>query len=159
MALQVILKSLELVVVLALIVWNYGDSVLDLESVGVGRVVHQHHLIGRPIDHPQILNIRALRGCKTVLPEQSVMNVFVLGVQVVQYHVGVARVTRCKHDHFKIFRKIPQKLCGVGSDVDARLDDLSGWELDWQFYIIRDACVLVAVDQGLVKVKYDAFLI
>ena len=47
----------------------------------------------------------------------------------------------------------------MGSNVDACLDDLSSWESNGQLDVIRRSKCVVAVDKGLIQVKYHCFFI
>lgn len=78
--LDVLLQHLQLEVLFSMVVWDYRDSVVQLVDVGVGRVVHQHHLRKVPVHYPQILHVHSLWGLHAVLPEQSVVHKLLLGV-------------------------------------------------------------------------------
>ena len=65
-----------------------------------------------------------------MVAEESVMDVFVGGVKVVQHHVGVAGMGSSEDDDLEMFGEVFDDLLGVGSDVDASFYDLAGGEGD-----------------------------
>lgn len=65
-----------------------------------------------------------------MLAEESMVDVFVFRVQVVEYNVGVTTVTCCKNDYFEVFAQILENLLGVGTDVYSSLYHLASGESD-----------------------------
>lgn len=103
-ALDVGLQRPQLVIVLALVVGDDGDGVVDLEGVGIGCVVDQQQLRQVPVYHSQILHVDAVVGDVAVLTVQSMVDELVVGVEVVQDDVGIARVACREDDHFEVLR-------------------------------------------------------
>jgi hypothetical protein len=63
-----------------------------------------------------------------VLSKETVMDVLILGIQIIEYNIGVAAVTSCKYNNFKVFAQILENFMSMGSNVDSCLDDFSSWE-------------------------------
>lgn len=80
-------------------------------------------------------------------------DVLLLRIQVVQYHCRVTLVAGGEHDDFAYSRKLLQKLSGVGSDVDPRVDLFARGEPNIELNIVGQAQGFVAVDQSLVQVQ------
>lgn len=99
---EVILKSLHLVVVLPLEVRQNGDSIVQLESIGISRVVDQKHILHRSVQNPQILDEVALVGDKAVLAVETMVDKVTLRVKEVQNFVGIAGVAGSE-DHYLKF--------------------------------------------------------
>lgn len=101
-AFNVALQSTQLVIVFALVIWDYRDSVVQLVGVRVSSVVNQENLGQISIHHPQIFDVDALRSEHTIFPEKSMMDVLVVGVQIVQNYVGIARVACCENYYLEV---------------------------------------------------------
>ena len=72
---------------------EYGNSVIDLESEAVEKVVDNHHVLQFAVlDYPQVFNEEPVLGLHTVLPGEDVADIFMLGVDVV--HDGVRVLLR-----------------------------------------------------------------
>lgn len=67
-----------------------GDAVVQLERIGIGSVVNQSHILEVTVQHAQVLHVHPLLRLETVLPVQSIIDIFAIGVQIIQHHVGVA---------------------------------------------------------------------
>ena len=92
----------QLVIVLSLVVGYYWNSILYLEVVGIGSVIHQHYLTQTPIaQHSQILNIHSLLSMPTVVSVQTVGYHLRFGVQIVDHHVSVTGVAGSEDDDFE----------------------------------------------------------
>ena len=98
---QVVLQHLELEVYRPVIIGENRNSVLKLVRVGVSRVVYQEHALEVSINDPEVLDVHAFWTQVAMLPEQSVMHVLPIRIQVVDHLVRVARVARCKHNHLE----------------------------------------------------------
>ena len=73
-----------------------------------------------------------------------------LGVQVVQYLVGVATVAGCENDDFELALEKVENLKCPGSDVDPSFCRLPCRKFNVYFDVVRHRSTLVAVDEGLV---------
>lgn len=102
-ALQVVLQRPQLKISLTVVVRQNGDAVVQLSCVGVSSIVHQYHFGHVAINYPQVLAVHALGGLVAMLAEQPVVNVAVLGVEVVEDNVGIATVTGSEDDDFEVF--------------------------------------------------------
>ncbi len=103
---QVLFQLLQLVVVGALIVRQAWDAIVQLVGVGVGCIVDQHHAAQLPVQYPQVLHVDVLGGLVAVLPVHAVVDVLVVGVQVVDHHISVARVAGSEDYDFEMLRKV-----------------------------------------------------
>ena len=65
-----------------------------------------------------------------MISEEAVMNVLVIGIQVVKDYVGVARVTGCENDDFEVFTEVFEDVLCMRSDVDTSFNDLTSWKSD-----------------------------
>ena len=155
---KVMLQHFELKVRLAVVIGQDRDAVVWLGSVGVGCVVNESHLTQLPVQNPQIFTVHAFRGLVAMLPEQPMVDVKVIGVEVVQNHIRIARVTGCEDDDLEVFAQILEDFLSIGSDVDACLDDLSSWEGDRQFNIVGWSQGIVAVNQSLIQIEDHTLL-
>ena len=81
-----------------------------------------------------------------MLSEQSMRNILVLRIQVVENNIGITGVTGREYNNLKVLGQILENVDSIRSDIDACLDDLTCGELDGQFHIVRDVHILVAVD-------------
>lgn len=68
------LEGFELEVVLPLVVGDHGDTVLELEGVGVSSIVDQDHITLFPVYYPKVLYVHPLRGQETMLPVETVLD-------------------------------------------------------------------------------------
>lgn len=88
--LKICLECLKLEIYFALIVGNDWDSIVDLVRIRVCRIVNQDCLRQVSIHHSQVLDMHSLCAVVTMLPEQTMRNVFILGVQIVQNYIRIA---------------------------------------------------------------------
>ena len=78
------------------------DSIIDLIGEGVDGVVHDYHVLHATIGNDaQILHVVAFGGLHAVLSVETVLEKFVLGVNVVENGVGVGLMRRREHDHLE----------------------------------------------------------
>lgn len=105
------------------------------------------------IENPEIFAVHALGSLVAMVAEESVMDVFVGGIEVIQHYIGVAGMGGGKDDDLEMFGEVFDNLLGMGADVDAGFDDLAGGEGYGQFYVVGRGEGIVAVDQSLVKIK------
>ena len=59
----------------------------------------------------------------------------------------------CENDDFKVFCKVFQDLLGMGTDIDARLDDLTCGKCDRKFDIIGRCEGIITVNESLIQIK------
>ena len=86
--LQVSFQINELIV-LSEVVRENGDSICQLVEIRKGRVVHQNYLREIPPNDAQILGIDLAVELDTVLSIQSMLNEFVLRIDLIQNSVSV----------------------------------------------------------------------
>lgn len=86
--LQEVQERAQLLISGVVVIGQHRNCVFGLQKVAVGRVVHQNNILRASIHHPQILQIVAfLQGA--MLPVQPMRDEFLLGVEMVQNHIGV----------------------------------------------------------------------
>lgn len=99
---------------------DYGDRILRLQDMAIGRIINQDHILQTTIDHPQILQvIPPFQGA--VLPIEPIRNPLLLRVQVVQHHIGIGGCTRREDYYLCDLGQLLQELAAIGSDADAGL--------------------------------------
>ena len=76
---QVLFQHHEFEVVVAVVVGDDRDAIVQLMDVGVGRVVDEDHLAHLAIDHSQIFDMHSFT-LVAVLAKQAVMDEFLLWV-------------------------------------------------------------------------------
>ena len=54
-----------------------------LECKTISSIIDDDHVLDPPVDDPEILDINTLLGLNTAFPEESVLNMLSLGVEVV----------------------------------------------------------------------------
>lgn len=127
-----------------------GHSVVQLVGIGVGRIIDKQHILHISAQNSEILDEVALVREMAMLPIETVMDEIPLGVEIVQYLVGIAGLAGGEDDDLILpFQKL-QQLYGPWPDVDPCLCSLSVGKLDGYLDIMGQGCALVAVDQGLV---------
>jgi len=88
---QVSLQAFELTVLFVVVEGNYGDSVLQLVPKGVHRVVDYRDVVDIPTrENPQIFDIDALFCLHAVIPEEAVLDDFLIPIKKVQHLLSVA---------------------------------------------------------------------
>ena len=71
-----------------------------------------------------------------MVAEESVMDVFIGGVKVVQHHIGVAGMGSSEDDDLEMFGEVFDDLLGVGSDVDRSQHGMASRKSDRDFYFM-----------------------
>lgn len=85
-----------------------------------------------------------------MLPIQPMVNPFSVRIQIIDYHIRIARVACSEKDNLEEFAEVFQEFFGVGTDVDPSLNDFACRELYRQFDIIRRVKSIIAMNQGLI---------
>lgn len=93
-----VLLQLDELAVLPRVVGQDGDAVFELEDVGVGSIVHQHHTAQIPIYYSQILRIDILMNLYTIFTVEPVLDILPLRVQLVKHDVSVGLVAGSEGD-------------------------------------------------------------
>lgn len=94
-----------------------------------------------------------------MLTEESMVYPLSIGIEIVHDDIGVAGMTGSEDNDLEVFAEVFEDFFGVGADVDASLDDFSGWELDGQFDAVRRIGSVVAVDKRLIEVKNNCLFV
>lgn len=76
--------------------------IVQLVSVRIRCIVYQYHTAQVAIQHPKILDVEPLGTQEAMLAKKTMMNIFTVGVQMINHHVGIAGVTGCENNHFKV---------------------------------------------------------
>ena len=82
--------------------------------------------------------------------EETMVDVLVLRVQVVENNVGIAGVTGSEDDYLEVSAQVAKDFLDVRTDVDACLDDFPCREGNRQLDIVWRCEGVVAVDEGLI---------
>jgi hypothetical protein len=116
---------------LVIIEIEYGNPIIHLlyfpyylKRKTISGIINYNHILHTPINNPQIFHIYALLSLHTTLPEQSVLYMLSLRIQVIQHNIGIAAMRGREHDYLEMGREGGQDLFCVGTDVDACL---GGW--------------------------------
>ena len=72
--LQIALQEPEFVVFFPTVVGDDRNPIIPLKLVGVGEVVHQHHILQSPVQNPQVLHVEIVLQVDAILPVESVLN-------------------------------------------------------------------------------------
>lgn len=104
-AFEIPLQRLQFKVIPALVVRHNRNSIIQLEGIRICCVIDQHHIIQISVDDPQILDIHAFGSRATVLAVETMLDVLVFRVEVVQHHISIAAVTRRKHNYLEVTRQ------------------------------------------------------
>lgn len=102
--------------------------------------------------------MHALGSDKAVLSVQSVLDQFVLWVQVVEDHIGVAGVTGCEDNDFEIGSQSLEHFNSMWANIDPSLNDLPCREGDGQRDIMWRRSCFVAMDKCLIQVEHHRLL-
>ena len=78
---------------------------------------------------------------------------------MVEDYISITLMTCCKDDDLTDLRHFFQKLLGIWTDIDSRIDELSSWKFDLESDIMRKAQILIAMNQGLVKIQNEGIFI
>lgn len=89
----------------------------------------------------------------TGFSEKTMRNPLPLGVQIIDDDIGIAFVTGCEDNYFKILAQFSKAFDCVRSNIYASLDASLVWELYLDSHIMGHLQRLVTVDQGLVQVE------
>lgn len=81
-----------------------------------------------------------------MLAEESMMDPFSIGVEVIHDNVGVAGMAGSEDDDFEVLAEVFEDFFCVGADVDSSFDDFSCRELDGKFDAVWWIRSVVAVD-------------
>lgn len=68
-------------------------------------IVDKQHILEVSVNDPKILNVEALLTAPATVPEVPMRDI-VLGVKVVNYHVGIALVTSSKDYELELTRQL-----------------------------------------------------
>ena len=155
---QVVDQVLELAVLLVLLERRDGNPVVQLRPERVHRVVHDDQVLQVPVpENPQVLYVHLVVRLDAAVSVESVLDVLLLGVDVVEDHVRVPLVGGGEADDLEVIVAELESLLGVGADVEAGLEDFSVGELDVEVDVGLSIGVLLAdaVGEGLVEVEDD----
>lgn len=88
-----------------------------------------------------------------MISEQSMVNVLIIGIQIVKDNVSITRVTCCKDDDFEMFTEVFKDLLSVRTDVDTSFNDLACGESNGKFDIVRRSQSVITVDQSFIQIE------
>lgn len=84
---------------------------------------------------------------------------FSVRINIVKHDIGVAAVARGEENQLESVDQVVQQGKGVGSDVNTRFEDLASLHFDSEFDVAWDGWAFVAMDQCLVEVEDQRFLV
>ena len=94
-----------------------------------------------------------------MLSKQSMRDVFIFRIKVVNDDIGIARMTSSENNNLKIFWQMFKNFFGIWADIDSSFNNFSSWEFNWQFNVIRHVNVFITVNQGFIQVENNSFSI
>lgn len=160
-AIQIEYEVKHLFIALFMIERNNGDSVVDLVSERVNRIVYDDHVFHASISNDsEVLYVVAFGGLNTMLTIHAILEKFFLGVDIVKDGICVDLV-RCREDnHLEHFVGLLQALHEVRSKVYASTYCLFAWEVNLEKHI-RVLCldIIHAMDECLVHIEDQYFLL
>ena len=117
-------QFVQLRVFLAGVERNDGDAVVQLQRVGVGRVVDEHQVLEAAVlEDGQVLHVEAFRHLSAVLSEQPLRHELAFGVQIVDDRVSIAVVRGGEDNDLEVLRELLEDGAREGADVDACLGE------------------------------------
>lgn len=112
----------QLLVFFIVIKRNDRNSVLDLISKRIRRIIHKHNIAELSIrQDPKIFYIDPFRSLNAALSEQPVMDVLLSWVKVIEHDVRIAAMRSRENDDFEILTKLLEAFDSIWSDIDSRL--------------------------------------
>ena len=144
-----------------MIKWNDWNTIVDLVSEGVHRVIDYNHVFHSTIRYnPEVFDIVAFRCLNAVLSVQSILEKLVLRVDVVKNRIGVDLVRRRENNHLERLVCLLQALHQVGPKIDTSTNSLFPWEIYFKKHIgVLCLNVIDAVDQSLIHIEYKALFV
>lgn len=138
--------------------WN---TIINLECETIDTVVHDDHVLQVSVaEDSEIFDIVTFRCEIAMLSVESVLDVLVVGVNVIQDGICVYLMTGGKDDDLEVLVCLFETLHDIWSDVDARIDGLFVGEVDLEDDIrVLSFNVINAVNQSLVHVEDDQLLL
>ena len=81
---------------------NDWNTIIDLVSEGVHRIIDYNHVFHPTISYnPEVFDIVAFRGLNAMLSVKSILEKFVLRVDVVKNRIGIDLVRRRENNNLK----------------------------------------------------------
>lgn len=143
---QIWLECLQLKIIGSFVVWEDGDTILQLEGIRVGCIVDQDNFWKISIDDSEVFNVHAFLAETAVLTVETVLEDDLIGIDVVQYHVGIRTMAGCEDNELEMSVEIVEKCDCVWSDVDACFDRLALTHLYGEYYVGIGLGILIAVN-------------
>lgn len=81
-----------------------------------------------------------------MLSEKTMLDVFIIWVQVIKNYIGIAGMTCCKYNDLKVATEVFKNLLSMRPDVYACLNYLASWEGDWKFDVVRRCQSVITMD-------------
>lgn len=133
------------------------DSVFWLEYVRIGSVVDQHHTGQISVDDAQVLCVEVLIEKNAILFVESVPDILMVGIELIQNGVNEGLVSRSKSNNLKIFRHPFQKTDRVGSNFNVNLRSHPVAGLNGDHYVVLGARFILAMKKGFVDIDHQSF--
>lgn len=141
--LEVAHQASEFNVILIIFERDDGDAVRKLVAERVDCIVNYNQILEIPIfEDPQILDVDPIFSWNALVSVQTVLDVFILRVDVINDNVSVILVTSCEYHDFEILVYHLQALLSERSDVEARSHFLTRLEDYAKLDIWRSVWVL-----------------
>ena len=149
----------QLLVILIIIVRDYGDPIFKLEAKGVDSIVNNNQILEINVgENSEILNVDILGSAVARVTVKSKVKQFVVWVKKVQDRVSVGLVGSCEHNHLKFFSCCFDTFKDKRSNVDSSLYNLV-FKLNINHMLrLFHINVVNTVNQSLVHIKNNCLL-
>ena len=134
---DVFLQGLKLVVLVTVVVRDYGNPVVHLVDVGVSGIVYKHHLGQISINNSKILHMHSFWGLHTVFSKKSMVNIFAFGIKIVNNDISVTGMTSSENNNFEFLGEVLKNICGMWTDINSSFNYFAGGKNNWQLDIVR----------------------
>ena len=74
-----------------------------MQAVGVCGIVNKYDVSQLSVNDTKIFDINSFLGLEAMLSKEAMGDVFVLRVQVVQNHIGIAGVAGCENHDLEVY--------------------------------------------------------
>lgn len=109
--LQIFLQLRKLVILTG-IVRQYRNTILQLENVGVRRIIHQHHAGQITINYSQIFGKDILMNLNAIFAIESMSNQLSIWINLIQHNIRITLMTGSKCNNLKMLGHSLQKTYG-----------------------------------------------
>lgn len=101
---------------------NYRNTIINLESKGINRIIYNNHIFKSSIsNNSQVFNIKPFFGKYAMLTIHSKLNKFSIGINIVKNSIGVSLMRCSEHHDLEVFISFFKTLHHIRSNIDTSL--------------------------------------